>query len=504
MKGFRKLLTAVLTAAMVMTMGMTAFAADNSTTSTGSITISEAREGQSYSIYRIFDFASTSDKNGTYTIDSKWSDFAKTTDAQKYFTVDSNGYVTATGLVGDEGAKNFATLALTYAQAHSISADATATATGTTVLFDKIPFGYYLSDSTLGASCALDTNTPNATFREKNSVPSITKEVQEDSDNSFGEKNDAQIGQTVNFKSVIDVKNGAESYVMHDKMSAGLSFTGITSITTDSNTTLVNGTDYNVTEAPADQDSFDVTFTDTYLKSVRDAGKDITLTVTYAAVLNGKASIGSTGNTNVVKLTYNNGVNTEEHMTTTYTYAFNLYKYASGDTTKTLAGAHFTLYANDGYHYDATKDAAANATANAAAAVSLVKVSDTEYRLATPADKNGVTDIVTTETTTGITINGLDADSYHLIETKAPAGYNMLTSDVSVQLTRSSYGDVTVSATIANETTNGEKVKVENKSGAILPHTGGIGTTIFYIIGGLMIIGAFVAFIVKRRMSAEK
>ena len=68
MKGFRKLLTAVLTAAMVMTMGMTAFAADNSTTSTGSITISEAREGQSYSIYRIFDFASTSDKNGTYTI----------------------------------------------------------------------------------------------------------------------------------------------------------------------------------------------------------------------------------------------------------------------------------------------------------------------------------------------------------------------------------------------------------------------------------------------------
>ena len=97
-----------------------------------------------------------------------------------------------------------------------------------------------------------------------------------------------------------------------------------------------------------------------------------------------------------------------------------------------------------------------------------------------------------------------------MIETQAPTGYNLLTSDITVQLSsiknseNNLTGGVSVTSTILSESTVGEQIKVENKTGALLPATGGIGTTIFYLIGGIMILGAFVTFIVKRKMTANK
>lgn len=507
MKGLKKLLTGILTVAMVMMMSMTAFAADNSATNDiGTITIDNAKVGQTYNIYRIFDFtpSSVSSTNGIYTINSAWSGFS----ADTYFTKDSNGYITS--YLNDGNIAAFAQIASDYAKTNNITSVATQTATATTVAFDKLPLGYYLSDSSLGAICSLNTTTPTATIHEKNDVPSIDKSVQEDSTNTYGATNDAQIGQTVTYQSTISVKKGAEDYVMHDKMSTGLTFTDVTSVVADNTTTLTKGTDYTINTSPLDGDSFDLVFSKDYLAKVRASGKDLSVVVTYTAILNGNAVIASTGNTNIAKLTYNNGVNTEEHSTTTYTYTINLYKYASGDKNKTLAGAHFNLYLNDGYSYVASKSTAANVDANKGALVKLVKINDSTYRLATDKDTATTTDIITVDGTKGIEINGLDADTYHMIETQAPTGYNLLTSDITVQLSsiknseNNLTGGVSVTSTILSESTVGEQIKVENKTGALLPATGGIGTTIFYLIGGIMILGAFVTFIVKRKMTANK
>lgn len=503
MKVIRKLLTGILAVAMVMTMGMTVFASGSGIT--GSITIGNAEVGQTYSIYRIFDFTpSGADyKSGTYILDSAWSGFS----ADTYFTKDSNGYITSK--LDSSNIAAFAALASDYAAKNKIPATATGKATTKSLTFSSLPLGYYLSDSSLGAICSLDTTTPDATIEEKNDVPHIDKAVHEDSDadNVYGATNDAEIGQTVTYQSTISMKKGAEDYAMHDSMSAGLTFTGISSVVADG-ATLANNTDYTVSAPASDSDSFDLAFSDAYLQSVRTAGKDVAIIVTYTATLNGSAVIASTGNMNKVYLVYNNGVKTEEHSTTTYTYSFNLFKYATGDTTNTLAGAHFNLYGGTGYSYSSTNTAATNVTNNAAYLLKLVKISDNEYRLATPsdADTTTVTEIVTTTGTSGIVIKGLDADTYHLIEAQAPVGYNLLSNDIAVQLSRTgnANGAVTITSTSSNAQADGQKIKVENKTGALLPHTGGIGTTIFYLIGGIMILGAFVTFIVRRKMSANK
>lgn len=100
-----------------------------------------------------------------------------------------------------------------------------------TVTFTDLELGYYLVDSSLGALCSLNTTDPNATIKEKNDPPSLDKKVMEDSTGEYGESNTADIGETVFFKATITAQPGAENYVLHDTMSAGLSYTGVTGVT---------------------------------------------------------------------------------------------------------------------------------------------------------------------------------------------------------------------------------------------------------------------------------
>ena len=511
MKGLKKLLTVILTLAMVMTMGMTAFAAEsNEETGKGTITIDNAKVGQTYKIYRIFDYTPTTDDDyskGVNTLNSAWSNFS----AAEYFTKDSNGYITSK--LNESNVAAFATLAGEYAAdtEHIISPVEYQNAKTNTVTFSKLPLGYYLLDSSLGTVFSLDTTQPTITLKEKNDVPSIDKKVQEDSDaeGDFGATNDAEIGQTVTYQSTISMKNGAEDYVMHDSMSTGLTYNAVQSVFAGT-TPLILDRDYKVDPNPTDKDSFDLKFTDSYLKSVRDAGKDVTIVVTYTAILNSSAVIATSGKLNTVKLEYNNNVIAEGPSTTTYKYSLNLFKYAKENPNKALAGAYFKLYRDAGYTYDATQTTAVNEANNTGRLVSFViNPNDGSYRLATTDDvKKGLTvdEIITTDDSRGINIEGLDTDKYHMIETQAPAGYNLLTSDILIEVQRieDARGTVQISSTISGKKTEGPQIKVENGTGALLPHTGGIGTTIFYLIGGIMILGAFVTFIVRRKMSANK
>jgi fimbrial isopeptide formation D2 family protein/LPXTG-motif cell wall-anchored protein len=514
---FKKIMTGILSVAMVLSMGMTAFA-DDGTTGTGSITISNAYKGQEYSIYKVFDFDQVAGDNGVYKVSDAFKNFKD----DSLFKVDANDYVTvnlandADQTAKDTWAKAFAAEALSYAKANHVTATATQTAPKaatsatnktTSIKFEGLSYGYYITDSTVGAALSLNTVNKDVTVEEKNDIPDITKQVQEDSTSTFGATNDAEIGQTVEYKSTISLKKSAtqtDKYVMHDKMTDGLTFGKVESVTADGKI-LVEGTDYTVT-APAttDGDSFDLSLTKAYLQAVT---ADQSIVVSYNAVVNAKAVIGKPGNVNTVKLEYNNGVTTEDHSTTTYVYNFNLFKYAEGDDTKALADAHFSFFWNEGYSYDATKTAAANVTANSKNLVQFV-VENGVYRVATPDEINNtsvtkVTDIVTTAEG-AINIKGLDADTYHLIETQAPAGYNLLTKDVTVLITRDSDANGEWGVSKDGTKTADKQVKVENSTGALLPTTGGIGTTIFYVIGAILILGAAVALIVKRRASVKE
>ena len=191
----------------------------------GKITIDNAIKGQTYDIYRILELESYSTgKAYAYKVASKWSEFVKTEDAKKYLSVNEQGYVSWVGDRTDARAAAFARLALDYADLHNIKNDGSQEATSTTVVFNGqdskgLELGYYLVDSSTGALCSLDTTDNEVTIKEKNTVPSVNKTVEENG--KYGDKNTADIGDTVNFKTEITVGAGAQNYVLYDKMSDG-------------------------------------------------------------------------------------------------------------------------------------------------------------------------------------------------------------------------------------------------------------------------------------------
>lgn len=185
----------------------------------------------------------------------------------QYVSIDDQGYVT---WVKDADPAAFAKAALAHAEENKITPTDAKTADSTTVAFTGLNLGYYLVDTTLGTLCSLDTTIPNVTMNEKNEVPSQEKEVQEDSDGSWGDKNTAEIGDTVNYRTTINAKKGAQGYVLHDVMSAGL--------TLDPNSIVASGLekgqdatsgDYHVvTTGLSDGCTFEVVFHQSYLDTI--------------------------------------------------------------------------------------------------------------------------------------------------------------------------------------------------------------------------------------------
>ncbi|MDY3238657.1 MAG: SpaH/EbpB family LPXTG-anchored major pilin [Anaerovoracaceae bacterium] len=451
----------ILTVVLTMTVG-TAFAAG-----TNSITVNGAQKGEAYKLYKMLDLIVNEDMTAfSYKVNSEWNEFFTTGAGKDYVKIDAQGYVTwkeDKDTAADMEA--FGKAAAAAVSEKTVVATQTPEADGS-FMFDGLEAGYYLITSSNGTLAIVDTTptNPDAIVNEKNPDHTINKLVQEDSNSSWGKENSAQIGDTVNFQTTITVKKGAKNVIMHDKMEDGLTFSGADSVAIAG---LTKGTDYTVvvstTEAPLTNGcTFEVRFTQTYLDTIAE---DTALTVTYTAVLNEKADI-TNGEKNDAQLSWGDASNTEWSQTVTKTYQFDILKYAATDSEKNpLAGATFQL-----------KDASNNV-------VKLIKVSDTEYRVANGAE-SGAVDSFTTVATGKIVIKGVDLDSYTLVETAAPAGYNLIKDPVTV----------TVLAT------NALTVEVPNASGVELPSTGGIGTTIFYVLGAALVIGAGVLLVTRRRM----
>ena len=474
MKNMLRIASLVL--ALMMVFAVTAFAEGE----TGSITINDAVVGQTYTIYQILDLESynASANAYAYKATTAWNTFINS-DAVKgtYVEVDAQGYVT---WKDGADAAAFAKAAQKYAKDNSIANQGNVTATTTTVSFTGLDLGYYLVDTTLGTLCSLDTTNPNVVMEEKNEVPTNVKTVQEDSTGNYGEKNDADIGQTVNFKSTITAQAGAENYVFHDAMSAGLTYTGVTGITL--NGTTVDASDYTVvTEGLTDGCTFEVRFTQAFCDTLKANDQ---IVISYTATLNENAVIAGEGNPNTSKVSYGDSSNTKytpDSQTKTYTWDVDVFKYTmNGETETALAGATFTLSKNtDGSN-----------------PITLISKGNNVYRVAKTGETGTVPEI-TTDATGKFTIAGLDADTYYLTETAAPAGYNKLAGPVTVVIGENG---------VVNGTTEApqgvDEVKVLNQTGTELPSTGGIGTTIFYVVGGVLVVGAVALLIVRRRRNA--
>lgn len=488
MKHVKKLLGLLLALTLSLTLCLPAFAAQGTNNNGGSITINDAVEGHTYNAYQIFVLESYNTEANAYAYKANpaWENWLK--GQTSYVTIDAQGYVT---WVQNADPAAFAKVALAHAEDASISPTATQTAqapaTGaqySTVTFTRLNLGYYLVDTTLGTLCSLNTTAPSVEMYEKNEPPRINKEVQEDSTGNWGEENTAEIGDTVKFKTTISAKKGAESYVLHDTMSAGLTLDP-DSITvanlTEGND--ANSGDYHVvTTGLTDGCTFEVHFHQSYLDTIDTITTDTNIVVTYEAVVNENAVVHPSGNPNGTKLEYgdeNNTKVTPPDETKTYTFKVDVVK--TDDKNKVLDGVRFKLY-----------DAKTGGNE-----IALVEVSAGHYRLA----KDGETGVEYITTVNGqLEIKGFDANtSYYLEETKAPDGYHKLAERVEIEVFEEN-----LEATVTNGIYQDGGVQVINEPGKALPSTGGMGTALFYIGGGVLVVGAAALFVLKKRKDTGK
>lgn len=446
----------------------------------GSITITGALQGQTYTIYEMLKLESFSGTNYSYKIADGWENFFREgAEGAAYMKKDENGYMSF--IAGKDGApdrREFAQKALVYAKKTTgINTKSESTKENeTTVTFNGLNLGYYLVGSTTGALCGLDTTNKHVYIEEKNGVPSVDKKiVQNDTD---VESNFANIGETINFKTTITAQKGAQSYVLHDTMEKGFTFNKDVKVKVSGQTNYLNSTtDYEVVENAEDKCTFDIKFKEEFLKTINDTTK---IEVTYSAILNGDAEIHD-NNDNTTHLTYGENNNTTTRTTHTVTYQISVLKY-TGDTNNTLANAKFSLY-----------DAETNGNI-----YKLVQKTDTtNYRLAMTGE-DGITEI-TTNKTGKFSIQGLKPGTYWLEETSAPKGYNKLAKRIKVVIN----DDGTLIVDNKDRDENNSlinQVNVENKTGTVLPSTGGAGTTMIYLVGAVLVLGSGVVLATKRRV----
>lgn len=503
MKHARKLTSLLLALVMVFALAVTAFAQDvPGTGGAGSITISNAAKGETYTIYKLFAATVHVDENGSSIA------YTGTVPASlnTYFTADENGYISATPKAkdGENMSEGLKTALKTW------TADATATATaksdGSALNFKGLAFGYYVVTTTQGNQViSVDSTMPDVTIVDKNSSAPKDLSKTADSDNvSIGDT----VTYTVRFKTSNYYGAGEDakeilSYTIEDTLPDFLSSVNVTSIIVDN-----DGKDTTTN----DQATVTTQFTDKkiVIDWYDEAGNKFlynngaTVTITYTAVVTEKADIAGKGNTNKVTVTWTTKGGTEpgpgelKQEETIYTYAIALKKVNNKGTALPGAVFEFPFYVNS------------------------VPDANGAYTYAGTAEGDGLTKQITTPESGVIVVKGVKSDTYVITEFKAPAGYNKLTAPVTVEAVKT--GETSTHTTVyldkdgnvVDETAKVTEVKVDidniaatavvvvNKAGTELPSTGGMGTTIFYVLGAVLVVGAGVLLVTKKRMSQSE
>ncbi|MGI6170302.1 MAG: SpaH/EbpB family LPXTG-anchored major pilin [Butyricicoccus sp.] len=500
MKTLKRLSSILLAVFMVMAMAIPAFAQEVTVDGDGtaSITISNAAKGETYTIYKLFDATVTGTKGGsiayTGTIPDALSD---------YFTADDKGNISETAAARNESKEMSDGLKSALTDwAENESATKSAVSDGSELTFKNLPYGYYVVTTTQGTSAiTVDSTNPNAKIVDKNgTVPSgLTKTVNDD-DVNFGDT----VTYTVTFNTSNYDGNGTAakkimSYTIEDTLPNFLTNVNVTSIIVDNDGNDTTTDDRATVTAQFSNKKIVLDWYDeTNSKFLYDNGATVTLT--YTAVVTDQAAIAGNGNTNKVTVTWQDENDETPHKldektASIYTYAIALKKV--NDKGEALSGAKFQLP----FYVKTTPDA------NGA------------YIYAGTTAGTGLTNQLTTPDTGEITIKGVASGTYSITEVEAPNGYNKLTEDVTVtakktsdtttntifyikdgtQLSNNEEGATEV--TYTNDKLAATAILVINKSGAELPSTGGMGTTIFYIAGTVLVLGAGVILVTRRRMS---
>lgn len=477
MKKMKKLVSLLLATVMVFAMTITAFA----DTTTGTITVDNPIVGQTYTAYKIFDVTYNGDK-------TKYS-YSIKSDSEWYATVNAyatkaNSGLTLTKANGSTSVNTYyVTIEESKFSAPAFSNTLKAAVSDKTGIaltlgedgkakVENLELGYYFVTSSTGALCNLTTTNPTVTIHDKNDVPF----------EKVDDKTDVEIGQTVNYTITGKVPDytgfTTYDYKITDTMSAGLTFKKDAKVT-------VGGTD--VTAACTvtyDVDSNANKFTVSIPVKSYTIGSEIK--VTYSAVVNENAIAKI--EKNHAELNYSNdptdkeshGTRTDEE--TVYSSKIVIDKYDANNIETKLTDASFILYKN------VTTD---EGTEEEVTTKWYYKWNDTDKKVEWVQSVSDATH-KTTDANGAADFGGLANGTYYLEETAAPAGYNLLNEPKEVEING---GDTEAQLSVTAD--------VANSTGALLPSTGGMGTTIFYVLGAILVLGAGVILITRRRMSSK-
>lgn len=502
MKQLKKLASLIL--ALVMVMGLAVSASAEETTY--SITINNSAEGHTYEAYQIF----TGDLSGTTLSNIVWGSGV----SKAGQTALGDAAAKAETLKTDADAKAFAKEVAPYLATVAGSAN---TVTDGKYVISSLVAGYYLvkdQDGSLTGDNDSYTEyivkvVSNTTATPKSDIPTVQKKVKDinnstdDAMTDWQDSADHDIGDSVPFQLKATLADNVSSYttykvVFHDTQSKGLTYNNDAKVYIDGTET--NG--FTVTATVNADGTTTLTVSCDDVKAL-GAGNSSVITVEYTATLNTNAVLGSAGNPNEVYLEYSNNPNKSESGNN-----------ETGNTPKdvVIVFTYKTIISKvtKNPDYDPEVEGSKEYIPLTGAEFTLEK-----YNKET--DKWEAITVVKNDEGTTFTFTGLDDGNYRLTETKTPAGYNSIdpieftvtaAHDVESDnpaLTSLSGNATTGELTFTSNTTEGSlSADVVNKSGSTLPETGGMGTTIFYVLGGVLVVGAVVLLVTKKRMNGEK
>ena len=506
----KRIFTLMLALMMVFALSVTAFAAGPYT-----ITINNSAAGHTYEAYQIFAGDLETANGKTVLTNITWGS-GVTTQGQAAL---GDAAAKAESLTTEEDARAFAKAVAPYLTNPSVS-----TAGDGTYTIANLDSGYYLvkdKDNTLTNADDFYTAylmkvVGNVTAAPKGDKPTLNKQIKHNENGEWGVVGDNQIGDTVEFRTITKVPNTSGytkyDYIIHDTMSAGLTSNVKTSadITIKVNDATVLPAEYYTVTANGNSFSVQVDI----LKAIQDGklAHDNELYTYYTGVLNADAKVYDEGKQdNVAYLEYSNNPNVDTDKGKTpekkvYDWTFKMGINKVNENGGQLTGAKFALSKNGTLKVADMNCNDEGIPAVTTGLIGMVKISDGEYRVAVDGD----TDVVYVVDAGNPVIKGLDdAIDYYLYETKAPAGYNLMSEPVHFVISASYAADgsnytsvtVTVGAAAASDTLS---ANVVNKSGSTLPETGGIGTTIFYVLGSLLVVGAGAVLITRKRMGKSE
>ena len=494
MKKAKKILGLLLAMMMMMSVAITAMAEE-----TYSITINNSAEGHTYEAYQIFTGVLSTKEDGDKVLSNiVWCSGV----SEAGQTALGDAAAKAETLKTEADAKAFAKEVAPYL---TTAAGSASTVTDGKYVISGLTPGYYLVKDQEGSLTGdNDAYTEyivrvvgNVEANPKSDIPEVEKIVKDINDSTDDDMTDWQdsadydIGDSVPFQLKATLADNVSSYttykvVFHDTLSKGLTYNNDAKVYIDGEET--NG--FTITPTSNDDGTTTLTVSCDDVKAL-GAGNSSVITVEYTATLNNSAVLGSAGNPNEVYLEYSNNPNKSEagnnetgntpaDKVIVFTYKTIINKVDGEDNP--LTGAEFTL---EKYN----------------------KETDEWEAIAVVKNDEGTT----------FTFSGLDDGDYRLTETTTPAGYNTIdpieftiTAEHDVlsdnpALTSLSGNATTGEITFTSNTTEGSLLAdVVNKAGSTLPETGGMGTTIFYILGGLLVLFAVVFLVSKKRMSSEK